>query len=94
MDALEPLKLAIAQLSPQELVEFRCWFAEFETQADAAAKLDQHAAEALRIKGKLARLAYPQDLLGYQQWFAELGTEITEENLDQYAAEALRIKGK
>lgn len=94
MDALKLLKLVIAQLSPEELAEFRCWFAEFEAQADAAAKLDQHAAEAMRIKGKLARLSYPQDLLGYQQWFAGLGTEGTEDTLDQYAVEALRIKGK
>ncbi|ESA37422.1 hypothetical protein N836_03255 [Leptolyngbya sp. Heron Island J] len=94
MDALEPLKLAIAQLSLEELAEFRCWFAEFETQANAAAKLDQHAAEALRIKGKLVRLSYPQELLGYQRWFGGLGTEVSEENLDQYAAEALKIKGK
>ena len=95
MDALEFLKLAIAQLfSPEQLAEFRCWFAEFETQTDAAAKLDRHAAEVLRIKGKLVRLSYPHELLGYQQWFAGLDTEVTGEALDQYAAEALRIKGK
>ncbi|NER80945.1 MAG: hypothetical protein F6K42_15520 [Leptolyngbya sp. SIO1D8] len=94
MDALEPLKRAIAQLSPEELAEFRCWFAEFETQAEASAKLDRHAAEALRIKGKLLRLSSPQERLGYKQWFAGLGPEVTEESLDQYAAEALRIKGK
>ena len=93
MDALEPLKRAIAQLSPEELAEFRCWFAEFKAQADAPAKLDQHAAEALRIKGKLARLSSPQEL-GYQQWFAGLGIEVTEETRDQYTVEALRIKGK
>ena len=94
MDALESLKRAIAKLSPEELAEFRCWFADFEPQADAVAKLDRHAVEALRIKGKLVRLSYSQELLGYQQWFAGLVTEVTEENLDRYAAEALRIKGK
>ncbi|MEM6839944.1 MAG: hypothetical protein AAF609_24300 [Cyanobacteria bacterium P01_C01_bin.120] len=94
MGTLESIKRAIAQLSPEELAEFRCWFVEFEAQADAVANLDRHAAEALRIKGKLVRLSYPQELLGYQQWFAGLGTEVAEENLDQYAAEATRIKGK
>ena len=94
MDALELLKRTIAQLSPEELAEFRCWFAEFETQADALAKLDQHAAEALRIKGKLLRLSSPQELLGYKQWFAGLSTEATAESLNEYAAEALRMKGK
>lgn len=94
MDALEPLKRAIGQLSPEELAHFRCWFAEFETQADAVAQLDQHAAEALRIKGKLPYHSFPQERLGDHEWFAESETDVTEEHLDQYAAEALRIKGK
>ncbi len=94
MDALDSLKRTIVKLSPEELAEFRGWLAQFEAQTDASAKLDRHAAEALKIKGKLPDLSSPRELLGYQQWFAGPGTKIIEENLDPYAAEALRIKGK
>ena len=55
MTPVESLEHAVAKLSPEELAEFRHWFAEFDAkawdaqiEADAASgKLDRFAAEAL-----------------------------------------------
>ena len=56
MTTLEEIQLAIAQLSPEELAQFRKWFLEWEAEAwdkeleadEQAGKLDFLAQEALQ----------------------------------------------
>ena len=56
MSSVPEIEQAIRQLSPEELVEFRAWFSEFDADAwdrqievDAkAGRLDKFADEALR----------------------------------------------
>ena len=93
MTALEDVQQAIERFSPQELTEFRHWFAEFEAQAAAADRLDQYATEALRVKGKIAGFS-PEALADFEHWFSEFETQAKEDNLDRFAIEALRMKGK
>ncbi|MEO0537629.1 MAG: hypothetical protein AAF215_27675 [Cyanobacteria bacterium P01_A01_bin.123] len=93
MTALEDVQQAIERFSPQELTEFRRWFAEFEAQASAADRLDQFATEALRVKGKIARFS-PEALTDFEHWFSGFEAQATGDNLDRFAIEALRMKGK
>ena len=93
MTALEDVQQAIERFSPQELTEFRCWFAEFEAQASAVDRLDQFATEALRVKGKIAQFS-PEALADFEHWFSGFEAQATGENLDRFAIEALRMKGK
>ncbi|MBI4984782.1 MAG: hypothetical protein HZC24_05420 [Rhodocyclales bacterium] len=59
MSAVEAIEVAIRELPPNDLAEFRRWFAEFDAaawdkqiEADAAAgKLDRLAAEAVAEYG-------------------------------------------
>ena len=94
MTMIEAVKRAIEQLSPEELAEFRCWFAEFEARASTAYRLDQFATEALRIKGKLAHFP-PEAIADFRHWLAEFEAQASAaDKLDQFAMDALRIKGK
>lgn len=93
MTALEDVQQAIERFSPQELTEFRRWFAKFEAQALAAERLDEFATEALRVKGKIAGLS-PAALADFEYWFSEFKAQSTGDNLDRFAIEAFRMKGK
>lgn len=93
MTALEDVQQAIEQFSPEELTEFRYWFAEFEAQASAADRLDQFATEALRVKGKIARLS-PEALANFEHWFSGYDAQAPEDELERFAIEAFRMKGK
>lgn len=94
MTSFEVVKQAVERLSPEELAEFKCWLAEFETRASIADRLDQLGIEALRLKGKLAYFS-PEALADYGRRFAEFERQSSNaDRLDRFAMEALRIKGK
>ena len=93
MTTLEALKQGVAQLPSEELAEFRCWLAELDAQPSVADSLDQFAAEAFRIKGKLAPLS-PEAAAGFGRWVTEAYAQSQADKFDQFAWEALKIKGK
>ncbi|MEO1147149.1 MAG: hypothetical protein AAFY26_16315 [Cyanobacteria bacterium J06638_22] len=93
MTTLEALKQSVERLSPEELAEFRCWLAELDAQPSAADSLDRFAAEAFRIKGKLAPLS-PEAVANFGRWVTESYTQSQTDKFDQFAWEALKIKGK
>ncbi len=48
MNTVNEIEQAIRQLSPEELAEFRVWFAEFNTLRDATNRIDAIEQKALR----------------------------------------------
>ncbi|MEL6381960.1 MAG: hypothetical protein AAFQ89_05715 [Cyanobacteria bacterium J06626_18] len=93
MPILEAIERAIERLSPEELAEFRHWFAEFEARAATADRLDPFATEALSAKGKLTDLPLAA-VTDCDRWFAAIEEQTAVDELDHFVIEALRLKGK